>query len=618
MSLRLLIVFFVFFAAITNADSLDALIIKQVGFYKDDSAKASLSDIQKYQFTKGEAKNFGYGYFAVWSKMVVKNESDKIKTVIFFNPRPGIDYIDVYGIQNNELSLSYKIGDMNPLSDRYLFSRFSAFEVTLNPDEEITFFIRHVNLHGVVDTQWIAKDKGTFTKLIFFDTVMWGMLTGAFAVLFLYNTAISFAIKRQEFFLYGLLGLFALLGQLALGGVLYLADTGISLEILSSPEIFFISSLYFTIAFNAAYFNIKNYRTFKTLHLCAYIIVTAVLCLHLAIGFDHNGLSLKMLIVVNWMIAMGYLLFVGVFFSLRGAVGGWYYVSGLLCLFISSFVPLFALLFEMNTLFVSVYSFPLGMMTDFIFIALALNAKLIGERRKTEEKDKMLYLLSRFDMNGSVLNNIVHQWKLPISRLGSLFTELETYLFVGKPIEAKLREHLPQISYNLSLMKGSIKEFYGFYRTDEGKTAFNPLKEIKSVAAMLDDRVVNLDCTLAYEIDDDFSIYAYKNAFIHIFLVLLNNSLDAAQRRNIQNPIVTIRIRREKNIVKLVVMDNCGGISLNPVEKIFDIFESTNKDEKPRGSGLAIVKMLVKERLDGSIKTDNISNGCFFAVSFIG
>lgn len=585
------------------------------GFYVDTTLHTTFEESLDLPLQHVTSTNFGYGTFAVWSRTTLHNPTTQQQKIVLYNPRPGVDYINVYGFRGKTPLFQHQLGDMNPPSQRLIFSRFSAFEVSLEPHESLTLMIRHRNLHGVVDTQWIMLDKQQFTMLNFYDTLIWGILIGTFIILLVYNSAIAIAIRRQEFFYYNLIGLFTLLGQVTLGGILYLADWGIPLDWLSRPEIFFVTALGFIIAFNSSFFGTSRYRLFRIGHTIAYTLLLVTFCLYLIFQYDFHGLVIKAMLFGNWGIIMAYLLIIGLFFAYKRMTGSWYYVVGLLLLFISSFFPLLSLFTKHETISLSVYAFPLGMILDFIFVAFALNARLREEKILTEKKERVMCFLSRFDSNGTVMNNIIHQWKLPISRLGSLFTELETYLFLGRPVHDKLKEQMPQITYNLALMRDTVKEFYGFYQTDIQRTSFHPVQELKAIVALLDDSIQNTHCQIDFAIDETFIITTYKHAFAHIFLVLFHNALDVAVKREIPSPHLILTLRYDDAYLYFDLCDNCGGIFLEPIEKVFDLFETQNDTQTPRGTGLAIAKMLAYERLEGSLQVKNIEKGCCFTLT---
>lgn len=58
--------------------------------------------------------------------------------------------------------------------------------------------------------------------------------------------------------------------------------------------------------------------------------------------------------------------------------------------------------------------------------------------------------------------------------------------------------------------------------------------------------------------------------------------------------------------------DNCGGFMLENIDDIFDYQMSTKEDG--HGIGLAILKMLITDKLKGSIKVKNITNGVQFMI----
>jgi signal transduction histidine kinase len=78
--------------------------------------------------------------------------------------------------------------------------------------------------------------------------------------------------------------------------------------------------------------------------------------------------------------------------------------------------------------------------------------------------------------------------------------------------------------------------------------------------------------------------------------------------------IISISSDENKNI--LTYKDNAGGIKIKPIEKVFDYFVSSKGDTEGHGIGLAMVKILVEERLDGTISVQNSEDGVVFEICF--
>ena len=119
---------------------------------------------------------------------------------------------------------------------------------------------------------------------------------------------------------------------------------------------------------------------------------------------------------------------------------------------------------------------------------------------------------------------------------------------------------------------------------------------------------------IIYEIDKDLKLYSYEHIISNTFLVLFNNSLEAFDTFNDENYIkISANIIDNKTII--TYEDNAGGIKIKPIELIFDYFVTSKNNNKSSGIGLAVVKLLIQERLNGEISVKNNENGSVFTIT---
>ena len=126
---------------------------------------------------------------------------------------------------------------------------------------------------------------------------------------------------------------------------------------------------------------------------------------------------------------------------------------------------------------------------------------------------------------------------------------------------------------------------------------------------------INLKNTsITININDTITINNYEHIFSNIILVLIDNSLDAFENK--ANNTITLTIVKNKDEYTLTYIDNAGGIKIEPIEEVFEYFVTSKGKKEGQGMGLALAKMLVNDRLDGSILVKNINDGVEFTIHF--
>lgn len=129
---------------------------------------------------------------------------------------------------------------------------------------------------------------------------------------------------------------------------------------------------------------------------------------------------------------------------------------------------------------------------------------------------------------------------------------------------------------------------------------------------MLSAKIILKRVKIEYEIEKDLNLYSYEHIISNIFLVLINNSLEAFETTNNNNIKIVAKQKENKTII--TYEDNAGGIKIKPIESAFDYFVSAKENKKSSGIGLAVVKLLVDDRLNGKISVKNSENGAIFTI----
>ena len=98
---------------------------------------------------------------------------------------------------------------------------------------------------------------------------------------------------------------------------------------------------------------------------------------------------------------------------------------------------------------------------------------------------------------------------------------------------------------------------------------------------------------------------------------MLQNLLDNAIRHTPVGGRVVVDSVTEHGATALSITDQCGGIPEPDLTRVFDVAfrgdVARTSDERGGGLGLAIAKGLV-EAHEGSIRVDNLDDGCRFTV----
>ena len=99
-----------------------------------------------------------------------------------------------------------------------------------------------------------------------------------------------------------------------------------------------------------------------------------------------------------------------------------------------------------------------------------------------------------------------------------------------------------------------------------------------------------------------------------MILNILANAQDVLVQEDIKNPFIKIVLRETKDKVYIDIEDNGGGINLNVIDKVFDIYFTTKSKKEGTGLGLYISKLIIETKLSGEINVSNSDVGAVFTI----
>ena len=580
----------------------------QTSFVKT-SKNATLEEVSTKQFFKSQTTNFGFYDGAIWEKVQIQNLSNISKTIYAANFRTTLDYVDVYILQNNSITATYLLGDMRPREN--LDRRISNFPVMLSPNERLTIYIKHENIRGIVEANWNFLEESYMQSLTFYDSLFFGFYIGITILIVIQTIILYFAIKKKFMIFYALAALFMSISQLIYNGIIYSLNI-IDPQMLSKPEITFYFAMLSVILFHYEFFEIKNENKWLVRYLQFLVIIPICFVLWSLLKENDVGVLLRSSILVQAIITSS-LIIIGIKMSIKGVAGGWFYVIGQSITFASSVITFglaFLGHFSMPLLFN--YLMPICTLLNVLFMSFALYARLKKQYVDYLNKTNALYNLTRFDNSGMSMHNIIHQWKVPVSRMMAIITEMQTKSYLNQPIEKDWIAVFPEIKNNVIVMSKIIQEFYKF-DIDPKIERFSLAHELDDIKTMLGHKIGNLDARIVFDDDNEDIISSDKFILFNALVIIINNFLDIAEKREIKSPLLEIKLSIKNDRFCIELEDNCKGIDVYPIDSIFEPFKNLSNNAS-KGLGLYIAKTLITEKLNGDFRVENTKNGAIFKI----
>ena len=242
-----------------------------------------------------------------------------------------------------------------------------------------------------------------------------------------------------------------------------------------------------------------------------------------------------------------------------------------------------------------------------------LEQKVATAIEENKINQQILFQKSKQAEIGELLMHISHQWKQPLSELGSINTFQEGKLEHSQMIEIEeYKRYLEKNGQIISFMAETMKTFQNFYQPNQLSGYFNVSEAvniaINIVAATFNYNNIELD---TIEDENLPKILGNQNEYAQIILSILNNAKNIFVKRKIDNPKITISIINGEDTIIVTIVDNGGGIVTQGDDDIFAPYVSSSDST---GIGLYLVKAICKKN-SWDIEGNNEKNGAKFILT---
>lgn len=601
---------------LTNILFSNTLQENEIYYIKDDN-NLTYKDINKSSELKlVKNHHLGFSNTAIWTKVILKNNTNKAKSITLYNSLAGINKIDVFILQNNKLKEKKLLGDLREQSLRSSITRYSNFNIIINANESYEIISKIENYY-IYDIGWKILNSDDFYNLEQKKIFIAGLLGGFFFLFCLFNLINFYIYRSVEYLIISGIIVSLVSYQYGFHGIFYFLNMNINLNLITALT--WNSSLlagFFIVMFSSYFF--KQKQKYKKLFYITNTLMISFLALIVLIlyaqFYDEKYFNYSWLIALIVLISTSYLFVLSIYMYKRKEVGSLYYLIGQGSLLIGVSVNTLGLFNIIPYYEVVKFLIPVCYIIDVFAMLTAIFIKDKIEQKELRNAKVQLIEQSRFNSIGQAIGDISHQWKNPLTKVGTSITLLETvYNHDQKETLNVLEKQLPLIKNSLSLMQKSMYEFSTYYNTKNLKEEYLAYKSVNNVLQLLQSKIILKKAKVDLDIKEDLNIFGFEHILSNIMMVLIDNSLDEFEEKNTNNKIYIV-IKKEINTIKITYTDNAGGIKIRPVEKIFDYFKSTKNSENNSGNGLAIVKILVKDRLSGKIFVKNTNDGALFTI----
>jgi PAS domain S-box-containing protein len=253
-----------------------------------------------------------------------------------------------------------------------------------------------------------------------------------------------------------------------------------------------------------------------------------------------------------------------------------------------------------------------------------LNKQIELEVKKSREKDQKILAQSRLAQMGEMISMIAHQWRQPLTAIGSIALSLRLVLDLGKydfkgekeeEFKNRLLDDIDTINSHVQTLSSTIDDFRNFYKTDKksNKISVNEpvLKALRIIKGSFDSNNIKTKIDL----NSTKEMMIFDGELMQVFLNIFKNAQDNFIDTNTQNRVVKISSYDTDTGIEVLISDSGGGVKEEVKDKIFDPYFSTKTEKNGTGLGLYMSKIIIEDHHNGVLNLYNKNGWANFNIA---
>ena len=255
------------------------------------------------------------------------------------------------------------------------------------------------------------------------------------------------------------------------------------------------------------------------------------------------------------------------------------------------------------------YFYIWGASVEVILMSLALSYKYnILEKQRTLEEQKrketetILIDKQKLFSIGENFNNLVHQFRQPLSQINSIVYLIYANHKKNNLNDKIIEENLDHIESQTSHLSKTLEYFRNFTVSKEENKIFLLASFIEKVEVLMEFVLKTNHIILEKEFDETIRMNTDETQLLQIFYIIITNAKDAFVENSTEEPKIRIKAHKEKNNLSISISNNACEINPLIINKIFEPYFTTKNNSDGTGLGLYIIKLIIEDKLNSSIK----------------
>ena len=234
------------------------------------------------------------------------------------------------------------------------------------------------------------------------------------------------------------------------------------------------------------------------------------------------------------------------------------------------------------------------------------------------QQKQFLIQQSKLAEMGDMIAAIAHQWNEPLVELSALIQDIQTSYLLKELKDKNVKEFVNDSMVQIKYMSKTLTDFRNFLKPSTKKQLFSISKALTEINEIIGKQVFysNIKMNFNYKNkNEELLIYRYENEFKQVLLNIINN----AKNKIVENCLplnkkgnININIKRCSTFNTIEIIDDAGAIDEKVINSIFDPYFTTKQDGM--GLGLYMAKVIIEEKMRGSITVRNDENHVIFTI----
>ena len=237
--------------------------------------------------------------------------------------------------------------------------------------------------------------------------------------------------------------------------------------------------------------------------------------------------------------------------------------------------------------------------------------KDITEQKKQQEINM---IQERQAQMGEMISMIAHQWRQPLSSIGTIATLMRVSMDLEEVDTEKFYDDIDKINGHVQFLSKTVNDFRNFFNPNKNKEIVDVSEVIRDTVAIIEKSYEMKSIRLEASGETGCRVKIHKNEIMQVLLNLLKNAQDALDEKKGANRFVSVHTQQKGEHVVISVEDNGGGIPESIIHKIFDPYFSTKNEKIGTGLGLHMSKIIVEQHNHGKLTVENCEEGARFKI----